>query len=629
VAKHRKRKTRGNPTGPSPASTAGTPSVAPAASTAPSAAAAAAPSGSSIEVRARPLLWLTAALVTFWTFGFTTMMGSDLWWHLASGRYITETGSLNFKDPWSFTRYGQPWMSHEWLSDVIYWAWSSWFGMATLVWWKWAVLMAAFGLLFDVLRKLSGSEPAAYLASVLAMAVGAPFFDIRPQLYSVLGFAALLRLALSPSRWRWLLPFGFFLWVNLHGGFFFGLLALTVILAVARVLGEAPRNSLPLWLACLGACLVSPAGPDAYVFPLHYAIHPSSPYLRIGEWKPPWESGGIQSVLYFPALGVFAAAAVFTFAARLHRRRPRLTLTSLALALLTLAMSLKSRRFIPLFGIAQSLVLAPVLATLLERLRAWVFGRLPRWQRPWRLGLPALVLALAVWRLSPYPLSSHAFLYLTSQDNFPVETLNVALANHLSGKVFSFYEWGGYVNLRTDGRLRVFIDGRADTVFDDQIYRRYLRVLNLGKDWETIVEGSGADLFLWPKRHPKQIEGLRALGWRTVYRDHVAELLRRPDLPSPQPLLPSPDSPWRELALGWQASRTKDLPAAEKHFSQALAAMPNLRAACEWLANTQSRQGRLADAEATLDRCQRSFPNPARRSQLLEIFRKRADAVPE
>jgi hypothetical protein len=583
------------------------------------------------EPRGVFLLWLAAALVTFWSFGFTTMMGSDLWWHLASGRYICDTGTLNFKDPWSFTRYGQPWMSHEWLSDVLFHAWSTWFGMATLVWWKWSVLTAAFAVLFLVLRQLAGSSLAAYLASLFAIAVGAPFFDVRPQLYSLLGFTLLLRLALLPSRFRFLLPVVFFVWVNLHGGFFFGLLALTIIFTVARLCGQASRNTLPLWLACLAACLVSPAGPDAYVFPLHYALNPSSPYLRVGEWRPPWEAGGIRAALYFPAVGVFLAAVSFAFAARLHRKLPRLTLTSLTLGLFTLAMSLKSRRFIPLFAIAQSLVLAPVLAILLGRARQLVRTRLPRLERPlpWLLLPPALALLLGLLRLWPYPLGSHAFLYLTAQDSFPVEALNVAEANQLSGKVFSFYQWGGYVDLRTQGRLKVYIDGRADTVFDDQTYRRYVRVLNLGKGWQEIVAASGADYFLWPRRMREQLKALRKSGdWRTLYADHVAVLLVRKDSPAPESLAPSPASAWRELALGWRASASKDLPEAEQHFARALDMMPSLRSACEWLANTQARAERMVDAEATLDRCQKMFPNPARRDELLEILRNRVEPGP-
>jgi hypothetical protein len=576
-------------------------------------------------------LWLLAALLTFWSFGFTTMMGSDLWWHIASGRWIWESRTLNFKDPWSFTRHGQPWQSHEWLSDVVFHAWSSLFGMTTLVWWKWSLVVAAFLTFFQVLRKISGSSLAAYIASLIAVAVGAPFFDIRPQLYSVLGFALLLRLALVPSRLRWLLPIGFFLWVNLHGGFFFGLLALTTIFAVARLMGQASRNTLPIWLGCLVACLSNPSGPDAFVFPLHYALTPNSPYLRIGEWKPPWEAGGIRSALYFPSIGLFVIAVAATFLTKLHHKQPRLTFTSLALSLLTLAMSLKSRRFIPLFGIAQSLVLAPVLAALAANLGQLLSRRLPPLQRPgpWRLVLPVAALGLGLAWLWPYPLSSRAFLYLTSQDSFPVEAMNVVEANHLGGKVFAFYEWGGYVDLRTRGDLQVYIDGRADTVFDDQTYRRYTRVLGLAPGWEKIVDDSGADYFLWPKRHHRQIEALRASGqWRTLYADHVAALLIRADRPRPEPLLPSPDSAWRELTLGFRANGAKDLPEAEKHFQRALDLMPNLRMACEWLANVQARRERLVDAEATLVRCQRLFPDPARLKELLAVFRSRTEAPP-
>ena len=576
-------------------------------------------------------LWLLAALLTFWSFGFTTMMGSDLWWHLASGRWIWESGTLNFKDPWSFTHHGQPWQSHEWLSDIVYHGWSNLLGMDSLAWWKWSVLVAAFLTLFALLRKISGSSLAAYVASLLAIAVGAPFFDVRPQLYSILGFAVLLRLALVPSRWRWLLPIGFFFWVNLHGGFFFGLLVLTTILVSARLMGQSTRNALPLWLACLAACLVNPGGPDAYVFSLHYAINPGSPYLRIGEWRPPWDAGGIRSALYFPTIGLFALAVAGTLVTGLQRKHPRLTFTSLALALLTLAMSLKSRRFIPLFGIAQALVLAPALAGLTARLGQTLARRWPRLQRPlpWRLALPAAALGLGVWWLAPYPLSSRAFFYLTSQDNFPVEALNVVEANKLSGRVFSFYEWGGYVDLRTNGTLQVFIDGRADTVFSDKTYLRYMRVLNQAKDWEKTLDESGADYFLWPKRLPGQTTALRDSGkWRTLYADHNATLLIRADLPKPQPWLPSEDSPWREVELGWHASNVRDFPKAERHFQRALELMPNLRPACERLANVQARSDRLAEAEATLDRCQKIFPDPARRKELLAIFRNRAEALP-
>ncbi len=583
------------------------------------------------EPRPVALLWLLAGLVTWWSFGFTTMMGSDLWWHMAAGRWIWNAGTLNFKDPWSFTAHGHFWLNPEWLSDLIFHAWSSWFGMATLVWWKWSVLVGAFVVVFLVLRRLSGSSLASYLATLFAVAIGAPFFDVRPQLYSILGFAVVLRLTLLPTRSRWLLPIVFFFWANLHSGFIFGLVTLTVVLVLARLFGEAPRNALPLWLACLAVCLLNPSGPDVYIFPFRFAADTASAFARIGEWRAPWEPGGIRSALYFPAIGAFALSIVATFYAKLHRKHARLLFTGIALGLLTLVMSLKSRRFIPLFGIAQALVLAPVLGELVARLGQLLLQRYPHIGKPypWRLLPPVLALALGGYWLLPYPLSSKAFLYLTSQDSFPVEAMNVVDANHLTGKVFAYYQWGGYVDLRTGGRLQVYIDGRAGTVFDEQTYRNYTRVLGLAKGWEDIVDASGADYFLWPERHRKQIETLRASGdWRILYVDHVAALLVRSDRRPEGPLQPSPDSAWRELALGWHALRAKKLQEAEAHLRRALEMMHNLRAACEWLANVQARSDRMGEAEATLDRCQKAFPDPARRKELLDWFRNRAEIPP-
>jgi hypothetical protein len=246
---------------------------------------------------------------------------------------------------------------------------------------------------------------------------------------------------------------------------------------------------------------------------------------------------------------------------------------------------------------------------------------------PWHYVFPAVALVVGASWLWPYPLSSRAFLCLTSQYSFPVEAMNVAEANQWTGKVFAFYEWGGYLDLRTGGRLQVYIDGRADTVFSDPLYRDYTRVLGLVRGWEKIVDDSGADFFLWPKRHKEQIEALRASGhWETLYGDHVATLLIRSDIAKPE-TRPSPDSPWRQLTLGWHATHEKDFATAQRHFESALAEMPNLRPACEWLAHVQAKQDQPGDAEKTLDRCQKLFPDKARHQELLSLIRSHADGL--
>jgi hypothetical protein len=335
--------------------------------------------------------------------------------------------------------------------------------------------------------------------------------------------------------------------------------------------------------------------------------------------------------MYYPSIAAFVVSLLIVVGSGGYRRQPRLTLSSVVIGLVTLVMSIRSRRFIPLFGISQSLLLAPALAVVFPSLRRRIVRSLPWLDRPrfWPIALPVAALIWGGLRLAPFPLSRNAFLYLTALDSFPVETMNLVEANHIEGKVFSLYNWGGYIELRTEGRLQVFIDGRAGTVFDEKTYRQYLRVMGMFQGWEDVVWDSGADFVLWPQHNPRQIEQLRKSGrWRPLYSDHVATLLARADRAQPEPLLPTPDTPWRDLTLGWSASRAHDYATAEGHFQRALHRMPSLRPACEWLANAQAESGRLAEAEATVGRCQRMFPDSARRKQILDIFHSRSGGLP-
>ena len=559
------------------------------------------------------------------------MQGSDLWWHLAGGRWIEQTRTLHFTDPFSFTCHGRPWFHPEWLTDLVLHAWAKLFDTASLVWWKWGLLVATFGLLFRLLRQICGRSGSAYLAMLAAIAVGAPFFDIRPQLHTFLGFVVILSFALPLSRRLWVLPLVFMLWANLHSGFLLGLFTIMVVLAVSFFYGETPRRAAVVGLACLLACFVNGNGSDALLWPIRFALDSHTPFLRIAEWLPPYEPGGIRSSLYYPSIAAFVVSLSIVVGSGAYRRQPRLTLSSVAIGLVTLVLSIRSRRFIPLFGISQSLLLAPALVVVFSSLRRRIVRRLPWLDRPrvWPIALPVVALIWGGLRLAPFPLSRNAFLYLTALDSFPVEAMNLVEANHIEGKVFSLYNWGGYIELRTEGRLQVFIDGRAGTVFDEKTYRKYLRVNSMHDGWEDVVWDSGADFFLWPQRNPQQIEQLRKSGrWRPLYSDHVATLLARADRPQPSPLLPTPDTPWRDLTLGWSASRAHDYATAEGHFQRALHRMPSLRPACEWLANARAESGRLAEAEATVDRCQRMFPDSARRKVLLDFFHARSGGLP-
>jgi hypothetical protein len=138
------------------------------------------------------LIILLAAGTLFLSFGYTEMAGSDMWWHIAAGRELVQTGTLWMVDDWSFSAHGKDWLNHEWLADLIYYGWVSAWGVHSLVYWKWLVIAATFLVLLTVLARAGGSPLAALLCAGVAAANAAPFMDVRPHLYSLLGFTLLL-----------------------------------------------------------------------------------------------------------------------------------------------------------------------------------------------------------------------------------------------------------------------------------------------------------------------------------------------------------------------------------------------------------------------------------------------------
>src|SRR5262249_25549856 len=267
-----------------------------------------------------------------------------------------------------------------------------------------------------------------------------------------------------PRPW---LPIVFLVWANLHASFVLGLLTLPVVLFPSVRRREHRRQAVLIAAVCCAATMINPHGIGAVGGALRPALDRTSPIHRVAEWLPPFEPGGLRSWLYPYGIGAFVAATLIVMADA-EQRRAATTWVAVVVGAMALAMSLRSRRFVPLFGMGGTIVLGLALARLGVLLRGRIFPLVP--------ALGALVLA-GVW-LAPYPKTASAFHHLTADYEFPVETLNFANANRLSGNVFAYYSWGGYVDLRTQGRLKVFIDPRAETVYADDTYVDYMTVLD-------------------------------------------------------------------------------------------------------------------------------------------------------
>jgi hypothetical protein len=547
-------------------------------------------------------LLLLAGAVLFLSLGYTEMAGSDLWWHIAAGRELFQTASPWMIDDWSYTAHGGDWLNHEWLADIVFFAWVDAFGLHSLVYWKWLVLIGTYGLLQWTLWRRTGNPLAALLAAGMAAFVAAPFIDMRPHLYTLLGFAVLVALTWQRDARRWALALLFLVWVNLHGGFFFGLMALGILVFPWRELNlDRFRAALLTGLLCVAVATLNPSGLKTFLYPLIYAFDDSSPYRELAEWQSPFVAGGIRSPSFFVLMWFPLAAVLYLVPA--VRQRTGLPWEALALTLLTLAMALTSRRFIPIYGISLALLLAPLLAMTLSVIKT----------RAIQLVLASLLLVFALARMQPYPLqAAPAFHYLTAEYSYPADTVDMLLQNAVSGRVFALYNWGGFLHWRSDGQLQVFIDGRADTVYDAPTYYQYKRVLLSQPGWIDLVERSGADYFLWPFGkgfgQAKRDEMLSTGRWMLIYEDSVSWLAARTDVVGRTEWQPPSDSPLRRLSQAGFEVRHGDPARAMALLDEVRAVLPWQQRACQWQIGLLRQQGETAQADRVLADCLAWFP---------------------
>ena len=202
-------------------------------------------------------LWVGVGVYAlFLLAGNRLLIDPDTMWQITVGQWIIDHRAVPETDVYSFTMRGQPWISTQWLAQVIYAKTYALFGWSGPVVLAASAIAATFALLTRFLsRRLSESTTLVFIAAGLALTV--PHLLARPHVLAfpvmVLWVGGLIAAAdrRGAPSFR-LLPL-MVLWANLHGGFVFGL-ALVAPIALDAVLGADVRlrKSLALRWAAFG-----------------------------------------------------------------------------------------------------------------------------------------------------------------------------------------------------------------------------------------------------------------------------------------------------------------------------------------------------------------------------------------
>lgn len=510
------------------------------------------------------LAFLMPILVLFWcTTGVHWLLtDSDTGWHIRTGEWILKSGRIPTTDLFSFTKSGQPWFAWEWLADVSMAAVHSHFGLGGIVLLSLLVLGATSLCLYRNTVEESEHRVIAISLTGLATAASTIHWIARPHLVTPL-FAAAFCWVLNRTKKRvnhdrllLLLPALMVLWVNLHGGFFVG-----IILVMTYGLGTAAEELVDgtkgsawtragKYLVAAGVCAIaSLANPYGYRLHIHVAQYLGSPFYfnRISEFQS--ANFHTSTVAYFETLLVLAIAAAVW-----HLGKGRLVRVLLLLSWAHLA--LFSVRNIPIFAV----VSAPGISVAI---RDWFELGRRRWPRDWRGRLSAnlieLEMAVRLIASPPKRMRCHlapilalvvlAFFLLHpgrvrilqtnfDRSRFPVEAATFLDHDNYQGslRLFASWQWGGYLIYRLWPSIRVFDDGRTD-FYGPRFVDEGLRVWEGRPDWGQIFARYQVNAALVPVDSALATVLRERAEWKLVYADRVALMfvkIEKPEMTAAQ-----------------------------------------------------------------------------------------------
>lgn len=449
-----------------------------------------------------------------------TRADPDLWGHVRFGQDTIREG-LSRVDRYSFTA-DQPWINHEWLSEVaMSWAHAVG-GSAGLVGLKILLVVTALAAASLALRS-SRIRGIPYDLVLFTGAIGIfpQTNHVRPQLFSLGLFAVVLLVLREVDRGRraalWALPLIFAPWANLHGGWVVGVgvIAMWMALTVGRGAVSASdriRNGAATLLA-VAATLATPYGAQLWTF-LWNTVGLSR--ADITDWQPVYAVGpGITGIWLLVLVSAFGAA----------RRASGVSPWSHLVIVGTLgAASFLVNRLLAFFAIGVVVFLGPALAEGWERL-------LRRRERPGapnaRVRIAAAIVATVLLVGSVSSVSRSAACVRVEPGLFPEpDVVSLIRQRRLSGRMIVWFDWGEYVIWYLAPAVSVSIDGRRETIYSDAVRMEHL-LFYFHPDPAALPDWVRQADYAWLPRELPAVRALTSAGWTARIQGPVSVLLAR------------------------------------------------------------------------------------------------------
>jgi hypothetical protein len=481
-----------------------------------------------IYITAFLLLIVGAALISSLPIAET-----DIFWHLASGRFILDQGRLPNPDPFTYTaRYWQD-VDHEWLSQIILAVIDNVTGLRGLRIARALLVAVTLVLGFISFYRISKRYDLALIAAAFWWVLMQPNVSIRPHLFGWV-FSVLILGLLLPRSQSWKLKHYIILfvlsviWINLHPSVmiipvFCMLYAVSAIIGIIinrkkefQTLAEDMDSHKPFIIASIVsiiACFVQPAGIRLFPFVM-------TPGMSIGinnEWLPflasdVWKYRPFLLIVYF-VIAAWTIVAIF-----LTRKHGLMKYHGPIIAIFTLLMAAEIRRMT--FFIFMALLFT-VYATA-----QWLEKSLRKQIKPSLAVIFSLVLVFGSLWITKRP----GVPFFMEKDilpgQFPEKASESLERVQLQGNMFNPATWGGYLSYRLYPSYKTMCDGQWILVGRDFILDNS-RILNRQGNVEEIIERYNIDYFIEPFGSYIERLPLDPDKWILAYNDKTSVILLR------------------------------------------------------------------------------------------------------
>ena len=416
----------------------------------------------------------------------------DIWWHLATGRWIIQHGQVPAADPFSQYGHDKPWVAYSWLFGTIAYGAHAIAGLRGIV-----LLSATMGALiaaacYTLLRRCGATLFRAVPLTAAAFYAIMPLTTPRPWLFSILFFLIEVHLIVAGQRSRtrllWLLPIVFALWANLHIQFALGLVVLLAAILDAVWAGTDKmmrRHWIGVGVACAVATLLNPYHVGIYLVAFDY-MGQTELFTRIGEFvAPTFRTTPDWVVLAF----VLTAAGCLGW--QLRERAFGLFLP--LLFLLGAWLGFRSQRDTWMIVITAALIMSRTAWRAAARNdRAADASR-------WVGTLAATATAALLLLFAALPLREET-LEANVARSYPVDAAAFIETRGAAGPLYNYFDWGGYLIWRLPQNPAA-MDGRT-IVHGEARILRHVDTWQGRPGWRDDPELSAAQIVIGPRDQP-------------------------------------------------------------------------------------------------------------------------------